>query len=115
MSNIQVQDKQLLAAVNAIRETIEKQSKTLHPNTPMTNDDIYEYLNKRIAAHKITKAMQDGEIENCIHMGIKLVALKKHVDEWIERIFKMAQPGSAAGYEIIPIKYKKSLLRKAGI
>lgn len=112
MSIIQVQDKELLSAVTALIEAIHEQPIDLHPNSPMTAEDIHEYLNKRFAVNKIAKAMRTGEIENCVHLGNKMITLKKHVDKWIENIFAMQDPATVAGYEIVPIKHKNALLRR---
>ena len=114
MGIIQVQDKELISAVTALVDAInEKSSVELHPNSPMTPNDIYEYLNRRFAVNRIAKAMRTGEIENCVHLGNKMVTLKKHVDAWVERIFAMKDPGIIAGYEVVPIKHKNALLRRA--
>lgn len=86
--------------------------KQLHPHSPMTDQDVYLYCNRRFAIHKITAAMKRGEIGKCVQFGNKLIAQKQHVDAWLDSIFEMENPGVVAGYEVLPIRHVHNILRQ---
>lgn len=111
MAQIQVEDKPLLEAVQALTAALNRPA--LHENTPMTNDDIYEYCNRRLPVNRILTAMKDGEIKKCAQVGNKYLALKKHVDKWLDSIFEMQRPGRAVGgLDVIPTQHTHNLLKR---
>jgi len=118
MSTLLVKDADSLSALTAMLEKLDTLNEKLniraplHAHSPMTDEDVYLYCNRRFAINKITKAMRNGEIGKCVQFGNKLIAQKRHVDEWLDSIFDMESPGTVAGYEVLPIQHVKNMLRQ---
>ena len=118
MSTLLVKDTESLSALNAMIEKLDALNEKLtakqplHPHSPMTDEDVYLYCNKRFAINKITKAMKAGEIGKCVQFGNKLITQKRHVDAWLDSIFDMEKPGVVAGYEVLPIRHVQNMLRQ---
>ncbi len=74
------------------------------PHVPMTDEDVYNYVNGRIAIKKIRNAMKTGDIKKGIWLGHKLLVQRRAVDQWLDEFFSQEKQTTMSGYDILPVE-----------
>ena len=81
----------------------------------MDADTIHQYCNGVLGINRIKAAMRSGEIKRCKELGSsnnpKLIAQKRYVDEWLDKVFESDKPTKLATMLCIPVNYHNQVLQ----